>query len=141
MNGDVVSFEMCASATYCVCVNNKEFPCMAIIIGTFVYVLFRDPPNYPFNKCTDLRLRFVCSIYSHHCLEYLDFNCLLIKVKVQQFRWMSVVGNYVLYLMISTKGISKILGWNAFFLFFQECNPFVWKTADKYPHLPHVKIC
>lgn len=28
-----------------------------------------------------------------------------------------------------------------FFFFFQECNPFVWKTADKYPHLPHVKIC
>lgn len=28
-----------------------------------------------------------------------------------------------------------------FFFFFQECNPFMWKTADKYPHLPHVKIC
>lgn len=27
------------------------------------------------------------------------------------------------------------------FFFFQECDHFVWKTAGKYPHLLHVKIC
>lgn len=38
MNGDGVSFVMCASTIYRWCVNNKRSCLMTIIIGSFIYL-------------------------------------------------------------------------------------------------------
>lgn len=62
--------------------------------------------------------------------------------------WLSEVWNDIFHLMISIERIwfprrgkyfSKM--WNLKTHFFSGMRAFVSETADKYPHLPHVKIC
>lgn len=140
---------------------------MTIIIGGFIYLFYSRSQPRPqsvlsplkgaltwVERCVGFKCNWFLSIdlstISHdYVWNIFYFDCLSIRVRHAVIQtWLLEITSFIWWYKskeVQSRGGEILFRHFSlfffFFLFFQECNPFVWKTADKYPHLPHVKIC